>query len=324
MKSFKSYLFREAYKEVRKLGDRLAKIEPLIDWEAFRPLITPLYDNKDPKGGRPNLDEVMMVKLLVLQQWYGLSDPELERQAADRLSFRRFLGFPERVPDSTTVWLFRERLAETGRDRAVWEELQRQLDEKGLKVRKGVAQDATFITADPGHAPAEEPRGEEAKTRRSRDGSWAKKGSKSSFGYKLHAKSDTDLGLIRDLETTTASVHDSQVDLSRPGEVVYLDKAYFGVETPGVRGGDEAGHPGPPAGHPGSAKEQAHQPEAGARRKAVRRVEACVRRGPRADDDVAPGAREDGFRMRVLQPSSAGYPGGGAVAWALDLPLEKG
>jgi len=96
MKSFKSYLFREAYKEVRKLGDRLAKIEPLIDWEAFRPLITPLYDNKDPKGGRPNLDEVMMVKLLVLQQWYGLSDPELERQAADRLSFRRFLGFPER------------------------------------------------------------------------------------------------------------------------------------------------------------------------------------------------------------------------------------
>jgi len=231
MKSFKSYLFREAYKEVRKLGDRLAKIEPLIDWEAFRPLITPLYDNKDPKGGRPNLDEVMMVKLLVLQQWYGLSDPELERQAADRLSFRRFLGFPERVPDSTTVWLFRERLAETGRDRAVWAELQRQLDEKGLKVRKGVAQDATFITADPGHAPAEEPRGEEAKTRRSRDGSWAKKGSKSSFGYKLHAKSDTDLGLIRDLETTTASVHDSQVDLSRPGEVVYLDKAYFGVET---------------------------------------------------------------------------------------------
>ncbi len=53
------------------------------------------------------------------------------------------------------------------------------------------------------------------------------------YGYKLHAKSDTDLGLIRDLETTAASVHDSQVDLSRPGEVVYLDKAYFGVEIRG-------------------------------------------------------------------------------------------
>ena len=115
----------------------------------------------------------------------------------------------------------------------MWAELQRQNDEKGLKVRKGVVQDATFITSDPGHAPADKPRGEEARTRRSRDGTWAKKGSRSSFGYKLHAKTDTDLGLIRDLETTTASVHDSRVDLSRAGEVVYRDKAFFGVEPRG-------------------------------------------------------------------------------------------
>jgi len=152
---------------------------------------------------------------------------------ADRLSFQRFLGFPETLPDYSTVWQFRERLAESGRDRLVWEELQRQLDEKGLKVKKGVVQDASFITADPGHAKAYKPRGGEAKTRRSRDGSWAKKGGKSSYGYKLHAKMDVDLGLIRDLETTTASVHDSQVDLSRPGEVVYRDKGYFGVRPRG-------------------------------------------------------------------------------------------
>ena len=79
-----------------------------------------------------------MVKLLVLQSWYGLSDPELERQASDRISFRRFLGFPHAIPDATTVWLFRERLAETGKDKLVWAELQRQLDVKGLKVKKGV------------------------------------------------------------------------------------------------------------------------------------------------------------------------------------------
>ena len=248
MDSFSSYLFRKAYKKIHKLGDRLARIEPLIDWEAFRPIIAPLYDNRTPKGGRPNVDEVVMVKLLSLQQWYGLSDLELERQANDRLSFRRFLGFPGEIPDATTVWLFRERLAESGRDRLVWAELQRQLDEKGLKVKKGVVQDATFITADPGHAPAEEPRGNEAKTRRSRDGSWAKKGSKSSFGYKLHAKTDTDHGLIRDLETTTASVHDSRVDLSRKGEVVYLDKAYFGVEIRGYSAAMRRGVRGRPLG----------------------------------------------------------------------------
>ncbi len=233
MSTFRTYMLKKAYENVKKHGDRLARVDSLIDWEAFRPIITPMYHNKTPRGGRPNVDEVMMVKLLVLQQWYGLSDPELERQVADRLSFQRFLGFPETLPDYSTVWQFRERLAESGRDRLVWEELQRQLDAKGLRVKKGVVQDASFITADPGHAKADKPRGGEAKTRRSRDGTWAKKGGKSSYGYKLHTKMDVDLGLIRDLETTTASVHDSRVDLSRPGEVVYRDKGYFGVRPRG-------------------------------------------------------------------------------------------
>ena len=123
MDSFRSYLQRDLYKTVEKLGDRLAEVEPLIDWEPFNPIVAGLYTNDGPQGGRPNVDPVVMVKMLVLQAWYGLSDPELERQATDRISFRRFLGYPESIPDSTTVWLFRERLAETGRDRLVWAEL---------------------------------------------------------------------------------------------------------------------------------------------------------------------------------------------------------
>jgi len=233
MSTFRIFMLKKAYENVRKNGDKLAEVEALMDWEAFRPIIAPMFNNKTSWGGRPNVDEAVMVKLLVLQQWYGLSDPELERQVDDRLSFQRFLGYPEKAPDYSTVWQFRERLAETGKERLVWAELQRQLDEKGLKVKKGVVQDASFITSDPGHAPADKPRGEEARTRRSKDGSWAKKGNKSYYGFKLHSKTDLDYDLIRDLETTTASVHDSKVDLSEEGEVVYRDKGYFGVEPRG-------------------------------------------------------------------------------------------
>ena len=179
------------------------------------------------------MDPVLMVKLLVLQSWYGLSDPELERQASLRIDFMHFLGYPEKAPDYSTVWRFRERLAETGRDKLVWEELQRQLDLKGLSVRKGVVQDASFITSDPGHAKKDKPRGDDARTRRSRDGAWVKKGGKSYFGYKLHMKMDLGHGLIRELETTPANVHDSRVDLSRRGEVVYRDKGYQGVKPRG-------------------------------------------------------------------------------------------
>lgn len=233
MASLTEFSLRAEYKRLEKLGDKLSEIKSLIDWEAFRPIIGDLYDNKSPRGGRPNYDEIVMIKILVLQQWYGLSDPETEKQVTDRISFRNFLGFPDKIPDFSTVWFFRERLIKTDKDKAIWEELQRQLDAKGLNVKKGVIQDASFITADPGHAKADTPRGGQAKTRRSKDGTWTKKGKKSYFGYKLHTKSDIDYGLIREMETTTGSLHDNQVDLSQPGEVAYRDRGYFGAPCQG-------------------------------------------------------------------------------------------
>lgn len=75
MDSFKSYLLRQAYKEVERLGDRLAEAEPLIDWEAFRPTLEGIYMNDGPQGGRPNTDPVLMIKMLVLQQWIGPLGP---------------------------------------------------------------------------------------------------------------------------------------------------------------------------------------------------------------------------------------------------------
>ena len=75
---------------------------------------------------------------------------QVKRQIADRISFMSFLGFPNPPPDSRTIWLFKERMAETGMDKLVWAELQRQLDAMGLQVKRGTIQDATFIEADHG------------------------------------------------------------------------------------------------------------------------------------------------------------------------------
>ncbi len=71
-----------------------------------------MYINKSFPGGRPETDVIVMFKMLVLQQWHVLSDFELEKHCIDRISFRKFLVFPEYIPDSTTVWLFRERIIE--------------------------------------------------------------------------------------------------------------------------------------------------------------------------------------------------------------------
>ena len=89
-----------------------------------------------------------------------------------------------------------------------------------------------FIEVDPDYF--KKPRGDGAKTRRSRDGTWAKKGNESHFGYKLHQKTDIDYCLIREIETTNASLHDSQVDLSTKDEIVLRDRGYFGAEAKGI------------------------------------------------------------------------------------------
>jgi IS5 family transposase len=120
-----------------------------------------------------------------------LSDLEIERQIADRISFMAFLGFPDPIPDSRTIWLFREPMAWTGKDKIVWAALQRQMDAMGLQVKRGTC---------------------------------AKKGNETHFGYKLHQKTDIDYGLIREIKTTTASLHDSEVDLSTKAEVVLRDR----------------------------------------------------------------------------------------------------
>ncbi|MCJ7444302.1 MAG: IS5 family transposase, partial [Methanotrichaceae archaeon] len=233
MRNLTDFAIRQEYERVKELGDQLVEVGDRINWKAFRPNLELLFDNKSDRGGRPNIDVIVLLKSLYIQHLYSLSDEQLERELADRISFRVFLDTTEVVPDSTTIWKFKERLANSGRDVEIWNDLQRQLDAMNLKIKKGIIQDATFIEADPGHAKKDTPRGDNAKTRRSKDGTWAKKGTKSYFGYKLHSAMDPEFGLIRRIEVTTASVHDSQVDLAKEGEVRYADRVFFGSKTKG-------------------------------------------------------------------------------------------
>ena len=69
----------------------------------------------------------------------------------------RTLGCPDKIPDNSTIWLFWERMSESGVDTLVWQELQRQLGLKGLKIEQGMIQDATFVYAEPGHCKKDTP-----------------------------------------------------------------------------------------------------------------------------------------------------------------------
>lgn len=240
--SFVQFGMRESYKKVEGLGDRLKLMREVIDWVRFRPLVASVFRDSKEVGGRPHSDEVLVVKAMVLQSCYNLSDPELEFQIHDRLSFRNFLSFPESIPDFTTIWKIRERLKNAGVDKLIWKELQKQLNEKGYKIRKGVIQDATFIEADLGRKryykeKRAKKKGEKiiyTKKQEShidQDASFAIKHGQVHYGYKNHIKMDASHHLIRDYEVTTASLHDSEVDLVKKGDMAaYRDKGYQGKE----------------------------------------------------------------------------------------------
>lgn len=224
--SLKQFGANLGYKHVEKLGDRLEPISNLINWEEFRK-----FFEENSKVGRPPYDPILMLKIIVLQSWYGISDEEIEYQIADRLSFQNFLEFPNSIPDYSTVWRFRESLAEEDLLDKIWKELKRQMKEKGIKFSKGVMQDAAFVIANPGKTNSGmKDRGRGQPTTRNEDGSWAKKGKKSYFGYKKHIKVDTKTGIVTEVAITTAKTADCNIDLTKPDETVYRDKGYYGVK----------------------------------------------------------------------------------------------
>ena len=65
MKTLIGFGQKEAYKRVEQLGDRLAEIKSLIDWEAFRPIVGDMYDNRSERGGRPNIYDRMVFQRAV-------------------------------------------------------------------------------------------------------------------------------------------------------------------------------------------------------------------------------------------------------------------
>ena len=131
----------------------------------------------------------------------------LEAAVDDRLSFRRFAGIPlaESVPDHSSVWRFREELSRRGLAERLLAEVNRQLDAKGLILRRGTLIDATILEA------AVRPPGGDAGEVAERDpqAGWTKKNGKSRFGYKAHVAVDEGSGIVRAATLTPADVHDS-------------------------------------------------------------------------------------------------------------------
>jgi IS5 family transposase len=234
----------------------LDRLGELIDWSRIAGELSGL---RGSRYGAPGYPPLLMLKALLLQQWYGLSDPGLEDALVDRLSFRRFIGLAldEAGPDHSTVSRFRKELVGHGLSEKVFAEVTRQIDARGLILRQGTMIDATLVEAQvkrpkkpkpdepqesqeaeaaPDATPAssaigqpERPASKLVLSPTDPEASWAKKGHQRYFGYKGHVAVDYLSGIIRRARLTTASVADTSMcdELIMGDEAaVYADKAY--------------------------------------------------------------------------------------------------
>lgn len=207
----------------RKTGAFLKRMDEVVPWkENGDELDGALYDRH---MGRPGFPTHILVKALFLESWYGLSDPELEEQVLDRVSFQRFLGVRNRtdIPDETTVCRFRGKLAELHAEKELFEVVQGMIDEHGLRVNRGTIVDATIVDAPKGR------KRDDGTSTRDTDAGFTKKNRKTFHGYKAHVGSDTKEHFIENVIITSATTHDNEAfdDLTRhETRAAFADKAY--------------------------------------------------------------------------------------------------
>ena len=234
---------------------RMEQINTIVNWSRIENLLIKHYPVGKSSAGNDAYPPLILMKGLLLQQWFKIdSDPELETEINDRISFKKFLGlsFDDPVPDHSTFSQLRSRFSKETM-RKINHELLSQFAAKGLTINEGIAIDARLVKS-ASHPISKEKLKQEKQKRetpegkldkngnplkysRDLDSDWTVKNDVPHFGLKEHTSVDTRYGFVLATEITPASYHDSpylplcvarSCHTEKPIKKVYADKGYFG------------------------------------------------------------------------------------------------
>jgi len=238
--------------------ERMQQINAAVNWTSIDRILIRNYPVGKSHEGNEAYPPLLLLKCFLLQKWFRIdSDPELETQINDRISFKKFLGMPfdQPSPDHCTFSRFRSRFSPDAM-RAVNNELLSQFAAKGLTINEGVAGDARLVQS-ASHPRSKETLNEEKKIRETPEGKldktgnplkfsrdlesdWTVKNNIPHYGLKEHASVDTLYGFVLATEITPASFHDSpylplcvasSCHTKNPIKKVFADKGYFGKDN---------------------------------------------------------------------------------------------
>lgn len=217
--------FELAPKRTRKRAF-LDEMDLVIPWADLLALIAPHAPSG--KTGRPPFALETMLRIHLLQQFFGHSDPAMEEALHDIPLYREFAHLDAgitRLPDESTILRFRHLLEAHELAVQILVTVNTRLMQRGLMLKSGTVVDATLIAAPSSTKNKDGQRDPEMHQ--------TKKGNQWHFGMKAHIGVDADSGLARTVTTTPANDHDiTQAHALLHGEeqAVYADSGYRGVE----------------------------------------------------------------------------------------------
>ncbi len=212
----------------------LIEMDRVVPWKGLIALIEPHYPKGE--GGRPAYPLMAMLRVHLMQNWFGYSDPAMDEALYETTILRQFAGLSlERIPDETTILNFRRLLEKHELAAGILAVLNGYLGDRGLSLRQGTIVDATLINAPSSTKNKDGKRDPEMHQ--------TKKGNQYYFGMKAHIGVDDESGLVHSVVGTAANVADvTQVDKLLHGDenMVGADAGYTGVEKRPEHEGREA------------------------------------------------------------------------------------
>ncbi len=214
----------ERYRKPTRRDAFLAEMQAIVPWDRLIALIEPHYP-KAGNGRRP-IGLERMLRIHLLQHWFNLADVACEEALYDSAALRAFAGIDlgrEPVPDATTLCKFRHLLEDNNLGQAIFAEVGRILQQRGLRLSAGTIVDATIVAAPSSTKNAAQQRDPEMMQTR--------KGQQWHFGMKVHVGADSKTGLVHSAVVTSANVHDKHPLpklLHGAEKRVYGDRGYQG------------------------------------------------------------------------------------------------
>ena len=134
------------FKKNRSL-ETMEKLNSSLNWNRIESILLSHYKPSSSSEGSSAYHPLLLYKCLLLKKWYKIkSDPELETQINDRLSFKKFIGLSLETPspDHSSFSRFRRRLSKKAVDQ-INSKILRQFEKQGLIINEGIAIDARLV-----------------------------------------------------------------------------------------------------------------------------------------------------------------------------------